>query len=478
MDEVLPQEARDALWGVGILQWKLWPQQFSIYNSIRSLPRNVDEPVLLLARQYGKSHLGVLMAAEDCIRFPNSCILIVGPTYEQCRDIVVPRLEKIIADAPPGMVKRLKSEKKWLIGDSELVIGGFDINSSSQRGKTVQNIYIEEVVDSHPDHYLESMRSDLGPALTHSDAGKMIFLTTLPKVPDHPFILETMAKAELNGCLYVYTIDDNKQLTAEQYEACVRRSGGRHTDDFKREYLCQIIRDRSVVIIPDFNKATDVEAFEVPRVINLEVYIDWGGVRDLTVALLMGYDFLAGRDLVIDELWFPHNTPTEDIVRTIRDRWGIEEPTHYLRALGGNMAAVKRHYADVPGQLQVDLKSTHNYQITLPPKSDWEASINNLANRFTQRKMKLHPRCKLAIQTCQSGVLNKNRTDFDRTSTLGHMDAVATLMYGNRALDRSSPYSEQIRSHDWHWVKPVPKQPDIVPTLKLASPKGMRKFGK
>ena len=308
------------------------------------------------------SHLGVILALEDCLRYDDVCIVVVGPTLKQTREIVAPRLRRIMADAPPGLIQPSKSEGKWYVGTSELVMGGMDMNSSAQRGKTVQNVYVEEIVDSRPDDYLESLRSDIGPALTHSVGGKLIYLTTLPKIPDHPFITETMPAAELNNALFVYTIDDNAALSQAQYDACVKRSGGKHTDDFKREYLCQIIRDRNIVIIPDFNREVHVsENIEALTDMNLEVFIDWGGVRDKTAALLMGFDYLRALDYVLDELIWPHNTPTEQIVKDIRNNWGRYD--------------IKRYYADAPGQLQVDLASQYQFDVTVPLKSDWEAAV-------------------------------------------------------------------------------------------------------
>lgn len=485
MSDTDPHAAIEALWRKGILCWKLWDQQIPIYDQIRGLPSDIDEAVILCARQFGKSHLGVLMAVEDCIRYPDRCILIVGPTYEQCRDIVVPRLERIIADAPPGLVRRLKSEKKWLIGDSELVIGGFDANSSSQRGKTVQTIYVEEVVDAHPDHFLTSMRSDLGPALTHSDAGKMIFLTTLPKVPDHPFILENMARAQLNGAYYCYTIDDNQALTPAQREACIRRAGGIHTEDYKREYLCLVIRDRSIVIVPDFSKAIHVRDFVIPPHIKWEVVFDGGGVRDLTAAGLMGYDFLRAVDLVVDELWWPHNTATDHIIRDMRERWGVQLTAAQALAFKRPEPTpeayfpeqVERVWGDVHGQTRVDMTAA-KFTVLPPPKVDWEAALNNLANRFTQNKIEIHPRCKLTIQTCQSGTLNKNRTDFCRSVALGHMDAAAMLMYGVRVLDRTNPYpaSAAASSHAM-FKRPEPEPVSDVNRPSFA-PKTYKTFGR
>jgi len=453
-------------WRRGCLAYKLWDQQIPIYDRMNSLPEQVDEAVVLCARQFGKSHLGVIRAVENCLKFDDRCFLIMGPTLKQTREIVTPRLRRIVADAPTGIVRPSKSEGKWHIGTSELVMGGFDINSSGQRGKTVQEVIIEEIVDAKPDDYLDSLRSDIGPALAHSDAGKIIYLTTLPKIPDHPFITDTMAGAEMNDALYIYTIDDNRALTKAQYEACVRRAGGRETDDFKREYLCQIIRDRSVVIIPDFSKERHVKAFTIPPIINWELYIDWGGVRDLTVAQIVGYDFLRGMDLVEAELWFPPNTPTVLIVER-------------LRAAFWDTYAPKAVYADAPGQVMVDLAVSHNFPVRTPAKSDWESALNNLANRFTQNKVEIKPTCKLTIQTCQSGTLTKNRTDFERSASLGHCDALATLMYGVRCLDRSSPYSEGRLPEN------VFKRPDLsVPPLqklvdlegKGFAQKGLRKF--
>ena len=393
------------------------------------------------------SHMITLLAVEDCLRFDDVCILIVAPTLKQCREIVTPRLRRIAKDAPPGLIMPSKSEGKWFIGNSELVMGGMDINSSSQRGKTVQNVYIEEIVDSKPDDYNESLKSDIGPALTHSDGGKLIFATTPPKIPDHPFVTDTMVKARLSGSLFTYTIDDNKMLSKDQYDACVRRSGGRDSVDFRREYLCQIVRDRSIVIIPDFDDSHISPLAEPGLNMNLEVFIDWGGVRDKTAALLMGYEFLTGMDYVIDEMVWDHNTPTELIVKDIRKKWKDH--------------AIGTYYADVPGQLKIDLANSHKFPVVIPIKADWEAAINGMANRFTQRKVLINPRCKMTIETARSGVFNKLRTDFDRSKTLGHMDCIAALMYGIRCLNRLSPYPATTTHRDWQWQRV--KSQDTMP---------------
>lgn len=460
------------MWRRGSLRYKLWDQQLPIYDAIRGLPEHVDEAVVLCARQFGKSHLGVVMALEDCLRWKDRCFLVMGPTLKQTRAIVSPRLRAIAADAPPGLIRPSKSEGIWYVGTSELVMGGFDLSTGSQRGKTLQGVYVEEVVDSNPDDYLDSFRSDIGPALSHSQAGKITYLTTLPKIPDHPFIIETMSKAQLADAFYSFTIDDNRALSPAQYEACVRRAGGRHTDDFKREYLNQIIRDRSIVIIPDFDRARHVADINVPDTCNWQVYVDWGGVRDLTVAIVIGYDYLIAKDIVVAELWWKPNTPTQQIVDDLRRAWAgkwlqRDKLDHVI-------------YADVPGQVAVDLHKSHKMSTIMPQKSDWEASINGMANRFTTDHILIDSSCKFLITTCQSGTFNKQHTDFERTQTLGHADAIAALMYAIRGLDRSNPYSAHHMPTDRYFKRPeIVKDPleSIVPAHKSFAQKGMKRFG-
>ena len=374
----------------------------------------------------------------------------MGPTLKQANEIVAPRLKEIIKTAPRELIKRTKSESKWIIGTSELVIGGFDINSTSQRGKTVQTIYIEEVVDSKPDQYTESMREDLGPALTHSDGGKMIFLTTPPKIPHHPFIVETMAKAKLNNALFTYTIDDNKALSQEQYDKCVSRCGGKDTVAFRREYKCEIVRDESVTVIPAFNSMLHVKQFDLPTFSNFEEVIDWGGVKDKTVCLLYTYDYLANKMLVFDERVFPANTSTSIITEKIRD----------MEASYNGMVIAYR-WADVPGQLQVDLQDD-NFPVVLPSKSDWKAAINNLQVGFCNNEIIVHKDCKFLITTLESGQFNDQKTDFLRTATIGHCDAIAALMYGYRMCSKENPYGKKMPSRDSQFVRHQKTEDEVL----------------
>lgn len=422
-----PEAVKNKLWQLGMLKWKLWDQQRPIYETVRGLPDNTGTAVVLCARQFGKSYLGALLAVEDCIRYPGCSVLIVGPTIKQTVDIVHQSLKKIAEDAPPGLINRSKSETRWYIGDSELIVGGFDVsNATRQRGKTIQSIYLEELVDSNPDQYNETIRSDLGPALTHSKGGKMVFLTTPPRLPDHPFLLDTVPEAQFHNSYFCYTIDDNKQLSSEQYDACVRRCGGRDTVEFQREYLCKVVRDTTITVVPSFDANIHVRDFSLPAASFMQVAVDWGGVRDFTVALLHTYDFASDTDLVWDELMWPANTPTSKILEGL-----------YQLEKGYK---IHQRWIDAPPQLvSIDMGQI-GYYASVPMKTDWMAAVNGMSSRFAQGKVMVHPRCKFLIQSLRSGIFNKMKTDFERTATLGHCDALAALMYGIRHQDRSAPY--------------------------------------
>ena len=461
LDNVTYTDVKYYMWLNGDLTYKLWDQQKPIYNTIKALPNNSNTIVMLCSRQFGKSVHGCLLAIEDCMRNDNIAVMIVAPEIKHCRSIVNPRMKMLTADAPIGMVDFIKSEDTWIIGKSEITLGGFDVQNAGRiRGKTLHKIYIEELVDSNPDSYKDSLRSDLAPALTHSTCPQMIYLTTLPKIPDHPFIIDTIPESQANGAFFKYTIKDNKKLSRSQYETCVRLCGGEDSVEFLREYMCEFVRDQSTTVIPSFNESRHVGIFELPLETRYQITLDFGGVRDKTVGLLHTYDFFNNKHLIIDEREFPANTPTDDIVT---EMWRVESGYD-----------IEQRVSDAPGQLLIDLNETHNYQVVMPQKNDWRAAVNQMSVIFSTDTILIHPRCKFLIQSCRSGTFNRNKTDFERTVALGHCDALAALMYALRSINRESPYTNLGNYSSNVWMPPVAQ----VPTLDVREFGALRKkFG-
>lgn len=446
-------------WNRGVIvKWKAHDAQLKIYRTLRSLPPTVRRRVMECSRGFGKSWLEVMMALEDCLRPPFTYpVRIIGPELKQCVEIIAPIIEAITRDAPKGLIRRMKSENKWMVGKTELVLGGFNRDYIDKlRGQRAKSIYGEEVRDVDPEKYSYGMKDVLAPMCLHS-LGVITELTTTPADESHPFCVETVPEAQANGAYFVYNIYENPILSAEQIEVAIKESGGEDSPTFKREYLCQRVRDEKLVIIPKFDTTAHVATFNLPDFANYQTVMDMGGVMDKTCAYIVYFDYLLAKKCLWDERVFDPNTPTTDIVASILEmEAGILKQSEY------------RRYADVPGQTQVDMRQTHGFDIMIPPKEDWEANINSLNVAFGYNEWLVHTRCKFAILSLTHATFNKKRSDFNRTPTLGHADGIATLMYANRTVDKTNPYP----------TKPVKKEKQFKVPEHHADPAWVpKKFG-
>ncbi len=429
------------LWLRGDLSYKLWKQQRPIYETVKALPLTILTVVFLCARQFGKSVLGVILATEDCLKNPDVIVMIIAPTIKQARGIVRPRMKLVCKDMPPGMVRHVKSEDAWYFSNgAEIRLGGFNTGSMAQRGKTIHKIYMEETADSEGDAYSDFLQSDLAPALTHSVNAQIIHLTTLPKIPDHPFVTETVPDAEMGNAFFKFTIRHNLMLTPEKYAMCVKLSGGEHTTAFKREYLCEQVRDDSIILAPEFNEAVHVRACVVPDCAKFWIGGDVGGVRDMSVFHLCSFDFKRAKVLFLDERAFMPETGSAIMVGECLAMEGKRQ--------------VSRH-VDAPGQLRVDLAAQHNYPTMLPRKDELEATVNQVRVALTNNEVEIDPKCKLLIATLRSGTFNKHRTDLNRTAALGHMDAFMSAAYAIRHANKANPYPLYNGATEaTHYIKP------------------------
>ena len=87
------KQARDMLWERGVLNWQLRPEQQEIYNLLREAKGG--KFTLYAARRFGKSHICMLMAIEDCLRSKNWEIGFVAPTKVQIKRVYGPIMNTI-----------------------------------------------------------------------------------------------------------------------------------------------------------------------------------------------------------------------------------------------------------------------------------------------------------------------------------------------------------------------------------------------
>jgi len=429
-------QIKGLLWRRGELRWKLDPHQQEIYDLVKA--NDAREILFLCSRQWGKSFLNVILALECCIRNPGCRVLIASDTQTQALTIVNNNLSKIIQDAPRGLIKRHKSEKKWTIGTSELCIGILaSAHVDTLRGTSALLIILEEGSFVKSEDYSEAI-GVVAPQLIRAN-GTLIHVTTPSDEPEHHIHTDIIPKTELTDSLYKRDIYTNTALSEKDRQAAQALVT---PEQWRREYLVEIVRDPTKVCVPEFDVNTHVwqEPRPEPQHANYCTTIDFGGVQDFTAALLAYYDFANATILVRDERFFRNNTDTKTIIDAVKEMESSYNVTQRI--------------CDAGGQNRVDMRALHDYSLTFPQKADWEANLNFLRLQMSQGKIKIHPDCKMLIATLKSATFNKQRTDFARNSHLGHMDMLAALMYLNRCIDRhTNPMPQQTLGHD-QWQRP------------------------
>lgn len=423
--EDLPEiDLRHFFWRQADISYKLDSLQKKIREVIYDTPS--DEILILSSRQIGKSFTATCLALEWCLAHPHIIVRILAPTLKQVEDIVADNLGPILEDMPDGLVTRHKSSYRWQVGKSSLRLGALErAHVDNNRGGNASLIILEEGGFVSSDDYDYALKSVISPQLLRS-GGRLLHVTSPSEDPGHIIHTEILPKCQLNETAFRYTIHDSPQITPDLLEKAIKRVGGVHTSAWRREYLAEIIRAEETVIIPHFRKDLHVKEFEIPEQSFWQISIDFGGVRDKTVALLYTYDFKRNKILWRSERVFDQNTSTTTIIAKIREmEKGLE---------------ISARFADCPGQLQIDLASIHGYEIQLPVKDDWRAGINSLQVSFGSGQHEIHPDCRFLIQSLESGRFNKQHTDFERNSVLGHCDAIAAMSYGNRMLNLENPY--------------------------------------
>ena len=449
--------AQHTLWKTGILSWKLHSSQLQIYNELwDALNNNQKQFAMRISRQFGKSYLLVILALEICLRNPGVIVRIAGPTLSSISDIVEDNLSPIIADAPEGLIRRNKSTRRYMVGKSELRLGTLERAhiDKTMRGGNAFAIFAEEAAASVKSTDLEyAMRSVINPQLLHSSkkpgGGILGFVTTPADTPEHYFHSNIEPMCEATNTFWTKTVYENPRLSQEQIELAIKRCGGEQSEQWRREYLCELFRSDEVVIVPEFDVNQHVREFTLPEHRRLYTAIDLGGSRDHHHAILYYYDFMADLICVYADAHAPAHTATVDLISKIEEMEAFD-----------SFGPIKR-YADLNGQTATDLRLTYNFQVETITDKKPDADLNYMRTLFANNKIVIHPRCKDTVACLLGGRWNNTRTDWLRTPSLGHCDAIAALVYAMRRVDKSNPM-------------PQPKPSDLQQRPKTSS--GLQKW--
>jgi hypothetical protein len=435
--------AKEALWRLGELSWKLLGKQKQIHSYIRNNLKDVS--VVLCSRRIGKSHTLCTVAVETCLSIPNAIVKYACPQQRMVTTIIKPIMREILKDCPKDLTPQwLAQEKIYRFPNgSEIQIAGTDAgNAENLRGGYAHLCIVDEAGFCDDLDYV--VNSIMLPTTDTTD-GKIILASTPNyKDPNHEFHESFAIPAEIENNIAKFTIYDSPMLTPEKIQKIIDRyPGGITNAKFKCEYLVEIPRSSETTVIPEFyQNKTDIVKANITKPHFCDGYVSMDvGFKDLTFAIFAIYDFKEAKLKVLDEYIIngPDMTTkklAEEIrkkesIRFIDEETGeIHEP--YLRVMDNDLKLIN------------DLSVLHGLQFVPTKKDNKEAAINNARLWFSDGRIEIHERCRNLIYHLENAQWNKARSDFKHLKDSpsgevlgGHADGLPALVYMIRNIIES-----------------------------------------
>jgi hypothetical protein len=484
MNNLSRQEATHELWRRGLLKYLCHPVQKEMYDLFyNSEPHSTL--VWVLGRQSGKTYLLVILAIESALRKPNSIIKIVTDTKLHAKTIVEPKFTELLANCPQDLKPKYNTSNftYHFTNNSQIQLAGSDgKNYERLRGQKADLVLIDEAGFCRD--LGDMIRSVLLPTTTHT-GGKIVLATTPPKDPDHDFF-SFMEKAQYEGKYVLKTIYDNPLIKPEDIQRMARELGGEHTEQFRREYLCEIIRSEDLVVIPEFTPEVEkeiIKEWQKPPYFDCYVGMDLG-FKDLTVALFAYYDFRHGKLIVEDELVIDFQKSKSNLENFTYRLLQIEDDLWRNKITDEKQDPLLR-VSDINPFVVNEISKYSNHQIYFTPADKWDkdASINNLRSLIGSEKIIINPKCETLIRHLRnvkwSGKGNKDT--FARSPDDGHYDAVDALKYLVRAVNfKRNPYPAHynLDVSNTYFKSPLNNKPTSDPKQVFAKIFGVKKAKK
>lgn len=438
------QDVIHELWRRGQLSWKCHPVQLEMYEQFYAADRN-STLVWLLSRQSGKSVLLSILALEQAIRHPNSIVKMITDTKVHVKMIFEKIFEERLEDCPPDIRPEYnKSDFVYHFANgSQIQLAGTDSGHYERlRGQKTHLCLVDEA--GFCTNLREVVKGVILPTLTHT-GGNIVLASTPPVDEEHDFY-SFIEQAEMEHRLVKKTIYENPLLDKDQVSRIVKEMGGIDSERFRREYLCELIRDSESVVFPEFDdiliKET-VKEWPKPPFFDSYVAMDLGG-RDLTAVLFGYYDFRADKLVIEDEVVMDFKLRNQNL-EVLTTRIMDKETELWTSGITGEKTRPYARVSDINYLVTQEIFKYSNQQLmfTNAKKDQNESAINNLRVMIANRKIIINPRCVNLIRHLKHCKWNNNLTkaDFSRSAENGHYDTVKALQYMSRSINfNKNPY--------------------------------------
>lgn len=436
-----PIEARQMLWELADLTWKLDSNQVQLRNSyINSNGRLI---VWAASRRIGKSYTLCTLAIEMCLKKKNAEVKYLADTQKNVKDIIRPLMQELCADAPDHIRPiEKKADGIWFFpstGSRIKIMGCDGGRAQSARGGNSDLCIIDEA--GFVDDLSNIVKNILNPTMIMTK-GKLVMASTPPMSIGHEFIM-FLNRAKIAGSFVRKTIYDNPRLTPDDVERIANEDcDGKDTDTFKREYLAELIPDSDMSIVPEFTEDLQkiiIKDWKKPGYYHNYVAMDVGA-RDLTVVLFAYIDFKEGKLIIEDEYTITgKDFTTEKLAKEIK----LKEKLRFSDPFTSELVEPHKRVSDNNLLLLQDLRSVYGINFRPTDKAEADAALNNMRILLGNKKIIIHPRCKTLIAHLSTGYWNKQKTKFARSGNRGdgHFDAIDSLKYLVRNVDfNKNPY--------------------------------------
>jgi hypothetical protein len=451
------EDAIKLLWERGVLTWKLDSCQKKLYQTF--MDAVYDKVVFNCSRRIGKSTTLVVIALQYAYQKPGSQIKYAAPTARMVRKIVEPTLKMLLADCPEYLKPKLDKHEgvyKFPNGSALYIEGCSDGNEENLRGTSMDLGLIDEAAFIPNLQYLID---DILIPQTLTTDGKMIIASTPPKRLDHDFI-DCIDEAVLNNSYIKRTIVDyledvkndppffKNRIPAAKVEK-IKKAKGENSTTWRREYMCEIIKDSSDAIIPEFNEdlaSQIVKDVEMASQYDSYTSLDLGW-EDNHAALFGYYDFKSARLIIVDEILVKgKDTNTQSLTEAIKIKESIlwrdpisNEPIEpYMRVADDDMITIG------------DMQQLHGITFQPTRKDNKEAVVNEARIKLASHQILISPKCVKLIHQLKTGTWNKNRKSFNRRND-GHYDLVDAFIYMVRNIHwNKNPYKNP-RLYESSW---------------------------
>lgn len=466
--------AKEQLWRRGNLSWLLDKTQKELYDIFHQTENKVQ--TWMLPRRSGKSYTLIILAVEQCIKEPGSIVKFLSPTKRMVERNIRPLVRDILQSCPGDIRPELKKQDDiyYFPNGSELQMAGSESgNIDTLRGGFAHICIVDEAQDVTELSYAVS--SVLLPT-TITTAGKVLIAGTPPKDYDHDF-LKYVESAQKKGILIKRTVYDNPRLTAKDIQLLVDEiPGGVNSEDFRREFLCEVFKSTISSVIPEFTDEKMKECvmeWEDPPFLNSYVGMDLGFTH-WTVVLFGYYDFRSEKVIIQDEIVTHGNEMYldklgKDIEAKEKSLW-TDKITHEFKK---PLKRVSDHDLIAINEI----KKATNYRIIFEKseKKEKMTGINNLRTLINSNRIIIHPRCTTLIHHLRSGRWSKsNKEELAECSEGSHYDAIPALAYFVRAIDtKRNPYPQDFgrelnRNSTWFpkgYGKPKVENENVYKTI-------------